>query len=450
MGPLVDCLLWAISSVGERFPHTEEATGSIPVSPTIHLPDFGNLSTFVFLLITPLSKEETCHWSFLGRMHSQKVTIRLISCALWPLFFFVLSCTSNPSPSPLPPSKSDLELLEAKSLCEPKAVTLTGWKGTKFKRISWGTGEQLFRPAFSGQPNHDRFLFFNEENILVGAAFDFGEGLSLEPYPDLRDTLSKLPPALEYYLDTSSILQGGKPETAVLYRTGDETSTIRYTVSKRDDDPILLVASIAIDPYEPLFSKMERPLLKERLGLQGIPSPAQSGKHSDDAREFLANQQFARGQAAWFKSCGKRHTSTAIDAYRKAIAHNLADKQRLSEAHHILGLALKEKGQLEEAQTHIEEALVVRPNVPTVVNSLGTVLAERGEKAEAIAKFEQAIVLKPNYARARFNLAEALEDVNPRRAIEEYETYLVLAEGVYEEQARSALARSRVERLKGK
>ena len=26
---------WAISSVGERFPHTEEATGSIPVSPTI-------------------------------------------------------------------------------------------------------------------------------------------------------------------------------------------------------------------------------------------------------------------------------------------------------------------------------------------------------------------------------------------------------------------------------
>jgi hypothetical protein len=28
---------WAISSVGERFPHTEEATGSIPVSPTIVL-----------------------------------------------------------------------------------------------------------------------------------------------------------------------------------------------------------------------------------------------------------------------------------------------------------------------------------------------------------------------------------------------------------------------------
>ena len=31
---------WAISSVGERFLHTEEATGSIPVSPTIMSPVF--------------------------------------------------------------------------------------------------------------------------------------------------------------------------------------------------------------------------------------------------------------------------------------------------------------------------------------------------------------------------------------------------------------------------
>jgi hypothetical protein len=32
---MLDCLAWAISSGGERFLHTEEATGSIPVSPTI-------------------------------------------------------------------------------------------------------------------------------------------------------------------------------------------------------------------------------------------------------------------------------------------------------------------------------------------------------------------------------------------------------------------------------
>src|SRR6476469_8373862 len=33
--PMLDFAPWAISSVAERFLHTEEATGSIPVSPTI-------------------------------------------------------------------------------------------------------------------------------------------------------------------------------------------------------------------------------------------------------------------------------------------------------------------------------------------------------------------------------------------------------------------------------
>jgi hypothetical protein len=32
----------------------------------------------------------------------------------------------------------------------------------------------------------------------------------------------------------------------------------------------------------------------------------------------------------------------------------------------------------------------------------------------------------PNYAIARFNLAEAIADTNPKRAITEYETYLAL------------------------
>src|SRR5262245_44715809 len=35
LSPVLDFAPWAISSVAERFLHTEEATGSIPVSPTI-------------------------------------------------------------------------------------------------------------------------------------------------------------------------------------------------------------------------------------------------------------------------------------------------------------------------------------------------------------------------------------------------------------------------------
>ena len=59
-------------------------------------------------------------------------------------------------------------------------------------------------------------------------------------------------------------------------------------------------------------------------------------------------------------------------------------------------------------------------------------------------------MLRPNYARARFNLAEVLEKVNVRRAIEEYETYLALVDGIPEEEPRMLLVEERLKRLKGK
>ena len=97
----------------------------------------------------------------------------------------------------------------------------------------------------------------------------------------------------------------------------------------------------------------------------------------------------------------------------------------------------------------MEKALEIRPNVPEVLNNLGTVLAQQKKGPQAVQLFEQAIVLRPNYARARFNLAGALEEVNVRRAIEEYETYLVLVEGISEEERRILIVEERHKRLKG-
>ena len=97
----------------------------------------------------------------------------------------------------------------------------------------------------------------------------------------------------------------------------------------------------------------------------------------------------------------------------------------------------------------LERALEIRPNVPEVINNLGSVFVQQKKQAKAVQLFEQAIVLRPNYARARFNLAEALEKVNVRRAIEEYETYLALVEGIPEEERRRLLVEERLKRLKG-
>ena len=80
--------------------------------------------------------------------------------------------------------------------------------------------------------------------------------------------------------------------------------------------------------------------------------------------------------------------------------------------------------------------------------ALSLVKSGQGDKPNALASFEKAVLLRPNYAIARFNMAEAIAEANPKRAITEYETYLAIVEGIPEEADRSALAQKRVKELK--
>jgi tetratricopeptide (TPR) repeat protein len=96
----------------------------------------------------------------------------------------------------------------------------------------------------------------------------------------------------------------------------------------------------------------------------------------------------------------------------------------------------------------MQQSLAILPNNPRVLNNLGTVYSKLGDKANALAFFEKAVILRPNYAKARYNLAEAYEPTNPKRAISEYETYLALVEGIPDEASRIALVQQRVKALK--
>ena len=354
----------------------------------------------------------------------------------------------HPQPEPgLPPTASDLVLLGSTKLCDDKTLILNTWKGTTFTKESWGAGERFQRLSQSSQPDHDRFYFFDEEGILVGAIFRFIAGLNLKPYPVLRQTLSELRPSSAFYLDPSQLLLNTKAKSVVLYQTGDKTSTTDYLLLD-DDPPKLLIASMAIDPYEQLVSSYQKTYLPGIVRSSPIDKEKEQTLNQDHT--FLALQQFARGEAGLFSSCGHRNLDVAIDAYRRALKYGFDDKVRLAESHHRLGLALRDNGQVQEAQQQLEKALDIRPNVPEVINNLGSVLAQQKKQAQAVELFEKAIVLRPNYALARFNLAEALEKVNIRRAIEEYETYLALAEGIPEEEPRMFLVEERLKRLKGK
>jgi tetratricopeptide (TPR) repeat protein len=324
-------------------------------------------------------------------------------------------------------------------------------RGVSIEKTPWGSGEELHFQVTHPR-NQKQWLFYNDDDILIGAVFKFPDGIDLKPYSVLRDTLSQLPISMEFYGDATNLLRGSEPATVRLYRTGDQTTTTQYIVRDKpgDDYVDLLVTVVVIDPYEPLLLGTQPKFLPLSPASAGAESNKAGSQNQLKQDTFLANQQFARGESAHFGSCPgqENQTDIAIDAYRRAIQIGIKNPSRLAEAHHRLGLDLRNNGQLPEAKLEIEKSLKIRPLAPNVLNSLGTVLIQLDKPSEAIVPLEKAVILKPNYALARYNLAGAYETVNRQRAIEQYETYLALVEGIPEESTRAALAQDRLNKLK--
>ena len=71
----------------------------------------------------------------------------------------------------------------------------------------------------------------------------------------------------------------------------------------------------------------------------------------------------------------------------------------------MTGLALHQKGKLEEARVHYQEAISLDPKLMYVYNNLGNILEERGQLEEAIALLKEAIRLNSHDAIIREDLA---------------------------------------------
>jgi tetratricopeptide (TPR) repeat protein len=362
----------------------------------------------------------------------------------------LVTACGTPAQKPiLPPSESDLALLKPTTLCASKSDFLKTHPATTLKAQAWGEGQELLLPADRSPTHGDESYFFDEDGLLVGTIFTFPSGLDLNPYPVLRHTLTRLKPIMEFYLNVPNLSSKASMDSSALYETGDEKTTTQYLVLGTREHPTLLQASVTIDPYVRLFSPYRREFL-ERLRHPRGQKPGQQteSQGAEDKEPFISLQQFARGQTAQLSYCGTQNYDTAAIAYQKAIASGFTNKVWQAEAHHKLGQAWKGKGQHEQAKTEMLQSLAIRPNNPEVLNNLGTVYTALGDKANALASFEKTVILRPNYAIARYNLAEAYEPTNPKRALSEYETYLALVEGIPDEASRIALVQRRIEALK--
>ena len=379
---------------------------------------------------------------------------RVAPFRLWVVYGLGLSLLLNACGAPaqksnLPPSESDLLLLKPTTLCTSKSVFLKTHPAATLKPQDWGAGQELLLPADQSLSHGDESYFFDEDGTLVGTVFTFPSGLDLNPYPVLRRTLTMLKPVLEFYLNVAKLSSKTNMNSSALYETGDEKTTTQYLVLGTREQPVLLQASMTIDPYVRLFSPYRREFL-ERLRHPSGPKPGQplDSQGAEDMEPFLSLQQFARGQTAQLSYCGTQNYNTAATAYQRAISSGFTNKVWQAEAHHKLGLAWEGKGEHEKAKAEMLLSLTIRPNTPEILNNLGAVYTKLGDKANALASFEKAVTLRPNYAIARYNLAEAYEPTNPKRALSEYETYLALVEGVPDEASRIAVVQQRVKALK--
>ncbi len=374
------------------------------------------------------------------------VTARII----WLGFSLILTACETPSPrSNLPPSETDLVLIQPGTLCQRKTDFLQQHPLSTLTVKPWGSGQELTIPAHRSSSHGDESFFFDEDGRLVGTLFTFSSGLDLAPYSVLRHTLTLLKPALEFYLNVANFAGKSNMDSTSLFETGDEKTTTQYLVISARERPVLLQASMTIDPYVRLFSPYRREFLNRlRQPASGHAGQQVDSQGSEDKEPFPSLQQFARGQTAQLSYCGTQQYDIAADAYRKSITSGFTNKVWLAEAHHKLGQAFFGLGQYEKAKAEMVQSLAIRPNTPEILNNLGSAQLKLGDQAAALASFEKAVLLRPNYAIARFNLAEIIEPTNPKRALSEYETFLALVEGIPDEADRIALVKQRIKKLK--
>jgi tetratricopeptide (TPR) repeat protein len=95
----------------------------------------------------------------------------------------------------------------------------------------------------------------------------------------------------------------------------------------------------------------------------------------------------------------------AISHFQKA----LQIKPDYMEAQVNLGNALLQKGKVDEAITQFQQALQINPGYAAAHNNLGKVLLEKGRVDEAITQYQEALEINPGLAAAHYSLASALQ-----------------------------------------
>ncbi len=100
-------------------------------------------------------------------------------------------------------------------------------------------------------------------------------------------------------------------------------------------------------------------------------------------------------------------------ALQEALARHDVEKDHTDfEAHYNLAAMLQARGNMDEAITHYELAVRLRPQDATANNALGGALVASGQRERAVPYLRTAIEAAPDYFDAHYNLGNALASAN--------------------------------------
>jgi tetratricopeptide (TPR) repeat protein/tRNA A-37 threonylcarbamoyl transferase component Bud32 len=143
--------------------------------------------------------------------------------------------------------------------------------------------------------------------------------------------------------------------------------------------------------------------------------PFQLGRSAKDAADQVAHYRAARvtrpGNLAVLNNLGlalkdKGDVDGAIAACKEALTHD----PKSAKVHNNLGLALKGKGELDGAIAAYKEALTHDPEYAQAHTNLGLALTDKGDVDGAIAAYKEALTHDPKFAFAHYSLGLALKD----------------------------------------
>jgi len=362
--------------------------------------------------------------------------------------FFLAACGGGPPAAPGQAATNPRLLpVPAWNLCDRRETVLMHEAGRRTERVPWGAGEEItvYRPTAGRDSEYH--LFFDDLGLLIGYIGILYEGLDLAAQRDYTTWLAKQTPT-DFLLPAEVSERAAGLRSGRLYGDQGERVNARAITIPKDERQILYLDSGVLTPYLPLLSPYKPEFLFKIHLPPGAQPRATYGPGDSESRDYIARQHFAKGEVAHFGLCGQKENDAAIEAYLRAIEIGLSEPLYQAEAHHRLGLAYRDKGALSQAAAEMETSLKIRPSIPEVVNHLGKVYSLMGDKTRAAEAFHTAIGLRPNYADAHFNLAEAIEDTQPRRALTAYDNYLAYVENTPGEKERIEKAEKRIEALK--